>query len=366
MLRLRHASLSLVLLATTASAAPVRRTARPPARLPTTLLIRVVDSVTRNPLPNAEVSTPRLRRLTDVEGNVRFTWPEGGAISIRVRQLGFRYADRTLRRGTSTTATVDTVTVVLARAVFALPQVVTVADGRCVESLDSAALALSRSSMELLRLGAEQYNSFRAAYPFSVTLNRRTVRNPAIYRGPRVEVEKENAESETYGDIYAPGRVLLKTRTGYFVPVLFVSALADSAFWSRHCFAARGVETREGRRVIRLDFTPSRNARAADWEGSAWLDSAASTLRRVDFRLVNIRTADREAPNRFEGYTTFSMPSPYIAVPESTVAWWWVRTRPSAGDDKFTADVLQFLTTQQTTYRKGSPPPPVVGDGATQ
>jgi hypothetical protein len=146
--------------------------------------------------------------------------------------------------------------------------------------------------------------------------------------------------------------------------VLFVAALADSAFWSRHCFAARGVESREGRRVIRLDFKPSRNVRAPDWEGSAWLDSAASTLRRVDFRLVNIRTADREAPNRFEGYTTFSMPSPYIAVPDSTVAWWWIRTRPTPTDDKFTADVLQFLTAQAMTYRRGAPPPPVVGDGA--
>jgi hypothetical protein len=334
------------------------RTAPP---LPATLLVRVIDSVTRNPLPNAEVSTPSLRRLTDAEGNARFTWPEGGAISIRVRQLGFRYADRTLHRGTSATATVDTVVVVLARAVFALPQVVTIADARCVESLDSATLALSRSTMELLRFGAEQYNSFRAAYPFSVTLDRRTVRNPAVYRGPRVDEQRELAESDSYGDVYAPGRVLLKTRTGYFVPVLFVSALADSAFWSRHCFAARGVESREGRRVIRLDFTPSRNVRAPDWEGSAWIDSAASVLRRVDFRLVNVR--DREAPNRFEGYTTFSMPSPYIAMPDSTVAWWWIRTRPTPRDDKFTADVLQFLTTKEIGYRRGSPPPPVTGDG---
>src|ERR671911_1930059 len=125
------------------------------ARLPVTLLIRVIDSASRLPLPNAEVSTPSRRRLTDAEGNVRFPWPEGGAISIRVRQLGFRYADRTLRRGTSRTATVDTAVVALAPAAFALPQVVTQAEARCPAVQDSATMAFSRSTMELLRFGAE-------------------------------------------------------------------------------------------------------------------------------------------------------------------------------------------------------------------
>ena len=215
-------------------------------------------------------------------------------------------------------------------------------------------MAFSRSTMELLRFGAEQYNAFRAAYPFNVSLARRTVRS-AVFKGPRVEESKESAESESYGDPYLPGQVILRTRVGYYVPVLFVSALADSAFWARHCFVAKGVHSRDGHRVIRLDFTPSRGVREVEWEGSAWLDSAASVLRRVDFRLVNIR--DPRAPRRFEGYTTFAMPSPYIAVPDSTVAWWWTETVPTANDDKFTADVLQFLTMREMAYRAGTPPP---------
>ncbi|MEO6526377.1 MAG: hypothetical protein ABIP93_07115 [Gemmatimonadaceae bacterium] len=323
------------------------------AQRPVGLLVRVVDSVSRLPLPNAEVSSPRLRRLTDAEGNARFTWPEGGAISIRVRQIGFRYQDRTVRRGTSSTAKEDTVFVAMPHAVFALPQVVTQADVRCEAIQDSASMALSSSSMELLRFGAEQYNSFRATYPFEVTLTRRTVRSP-VFRGPRVEEAKELAESDTYGDVYLPGHVLLRTRVGYYVPILFVSALADSAFWVRHCFAARGVHSRDGRRVIKLDFAPARGVREVEWEGSAWLDSAASVLRRVDFRLVNVR--DRNAPKRFEGYTTFAVPSPYIAVPDSTVAWWWTLTEPSSSDDKFTADVLQFLTMRELAWRREKPP----------
>ena len=339
--------------ASTRATPSVGSAARAAAPLPVTLLVRVVDSASRLPLPNAEVSTPSRRRLTDAEGNVRFPWPEGGAISIRVRQLGFRYADRTLRRGSSRTATVDTVVVALAPAAFALPQVVTKAEARCTVQ-DSASMAFSRSTMELLRFGAEQYNSFRAAYPFRVSLVRRTVRS-AVFEGPRAEEAPESAESESYGDPYLPGQVILRTRVGYYVPVLFVSALADSAFWARHCFVARGVHSRDGHRVIRLDFTPSRGVREVEWEGSAWLDSAASVLRRVDFRLVNIR--DPRAPRRFEGYTTFAMPSPYIAVPDSTVDWWWTETVPTPTDDRYTADVLQFLTMRALAFRAGTPPP---------
>jgi hypothetical protein len=322
--------------------------------LPTMLVVHVVDSASRRPLVNAEVSAAPIRRLTDANGNARFAWPADGLLKIRVRQIGFRYAERTVHRGTSPTAREDTVVVALRTAAFALPQMVAVADVRCAAKPDSAALALSTSTMELLRFGAEQYNAFRAAYPFHVVLNRRTVRS-AVTKGPRAEEVKEEAESETFGDPYRPGMVIQRIPAGLYVPVLFVSALADSAFWNRHCFDAKGVETREGRRVIRLDFVPSRGVRETEWAGSAWIDSAASVLRRVDFRLVNIQ--GRGAPQRYEGYTTFSMPSPFIAVPDSTIAWWWSETKPSSSDDKYTADVLQFLTTRDVVYLRDTPPP---------
>jgi hypothetical protein len=352
MRRMRLGSLAIVLSATVVSASPHEST--PPAPLPVTLLVRVVDEVTRIALPNAEVTAEPYRRLTDGEGNARFPWPDEGTLVIRVRQLGFRYADLTAHRGTSTAATVDTVIVALARAAFALPQVDTRANGRCDESPDPASIALSTSSMELLRFGAEQYDSFRATYPFNVTLARRTLRNAPARAQARLEESLERTSSLTYGDVYKPGKVIERTNTGYFIPVLFVSTLADSAFWARHCFAARGVETREGRRVIRLDFYPSRDIREVEWEGSAWIDSSASVLRRIDFRLANVR--DPRAPRRFEGYTTFSVPSPYIAVPDSTVAWWWTRNYPTRADDQHSAETLQSLTVREMAYLRGMPP----------
>jgi len=321
--------------------------------LPTVLVVHVVDSASLAPLPNAEVTSAPIRRLTDTEGNARFTWPASGVLKLRVRELGFRYAETTVHRGHSPTATEDTVVVALQHAAFALPQMVTQAEVRCVGNQDSAAFAFSRSTMELLRFGAEQYDNFRATYPFHVALARRTVRS-ALPKAERVEETSEFAESETFGDPYQPGQVLLRIPKGYYVPTLFVSTLADSAFWNRHCFYAKGVESRDGRRVIRLDFEPSRGVKAVDWEGSAWIDSAASVLRRVDFRLANLR--GRFGPRRFEGYTTFTVPSPYIAVPDSTIAWWWTESEPSPNDDKYTADVLQFLTMKRMEFRREPPP----------
>ena len=84
----------------------------------------------------------------------------------------------------------------------------------------------------------------------------------------------------------------------FFVPLLFVSALADSAFWARHCFVARGVESHDGRRVIRLDFTPALGVDEPEWEGAAWIDSAASVLARVEFRLTNLRDRNGAATVR--------------------------------------------------------------------
>src|SRR3954469_24318630 len=89
------------------SARATRRLESPRHALPTTLLVHVVDSASLNPLPNAEVTSAPLRRLTDSDGNARFSWPAAGVLKIRVRELGFRYAELTVHRGQSTTATED-------------------------------------------------------------------------------------------------------------------------------------------------------------------------------------------------------------------------------------------------------------------
>lgn len=325
------------------------------AQQPATLRLRVVDSASRAAIPNAEVTAVTRHALTDARGEIRIVWPASGTLSVRVRQLGFRYAERTFVRGASASATEDSAVVALAHAEFALPQVVVRAERRCRPDQDAARVALSQSSIELLRFGAEQYGNFRRAYPFAITLERRTTRPELNRLGPRTEKVEELTNSDSWGDRYMPDAVLQHTSaTSWFVPLLFVSALADSAFHARHCFVARGVETREGRRVIRLDFTPALDVRDVDWEGAVWIDSAASVLRRVEFRLTNLR--NHYGPRYFEGYTMFSTPSPFIARPDSTVARWSTYGTSVGYEERASPEAVQTLVIRDVTYRRDRPP----------
>src|SRR6476661_7396928 len=115
-------------MATNATRAPV-------PHAPATLLLRVVDSVTQLPVPNAEITAHERRGLTDVRGEVRVFYPEDGELHVRIRQIGFRYADRTFRRDPART-TEDTAVVAIARISFALPQVVVRAERHCREPID--------------------------------------------------------------------------------------------------------------------------------------------------------------------------------------------------------------------------------------
>jgi hypothetical protein len=346
----------MLLVASMAAHATRAPTPRAPlSRAPATLLLRVVDSASQLPIPNVEITAHERRGLTDVRGEVRVFYPEDGELLVRIRQIGFRYADRTFRRDPSRT-TEDTAVVALARIGFALPQVVVRAERNCKEPVEPSYAALTEASMELLRFGAEQFENFRRAYPFDFALEQRT--SVALSFGvarPRLRPRIDTLESNKWGDRYMPGKVVIQSgRDEYFVPLLFVSALADSMFWNRHCFAARGVESRDGRRLIRLDFSPTLDVRDPDWEGSAWLDSARSVLARVDFQLTNLRSAI--GPQRFGGYTVFSTPTPYIARPDSTVATWITAAPTGAYGELRRSGGTQMLLIRDVMYRGRKPP----------
>ena len=171
----------------------------------------------------------------------------------------------------------------------------------------------------------------------------------------RPRIEREPTASSVWGDRYTPGRVVVTVGPNeYFVPLLFVASLADSAFWDNHCLMARGVESRDGRRLIRLDFSPTLDVRDVEWEGTAWLDSARSVLARVDFHLTNLRRT--EGPQRFDGYTVFSTPTPYIAMPESTFVRWTMGLRSDPFGEIRSWDAVQTLVMRELRYLEGRPP----------
>lgn len=88
--------------------------------------------------------------------------------------------------------------------------------------------------------------------------------------------------------------------------------------------------------------------------GVALLDSATSELRRIEFRMTGLDFGSR--PRRLEGYTTFTAPSPFIVVPDTSLAVWW-RHEPNRRGEWGPADVGQMLYIRKLTWRRGKPPP---------
>ena len=321
------------------------------------LLVKVVDGESSQPLPNAEVIDldASTRRFTNSEGEARIAWPDRGRLRLRVRQLGFQFEDRELTRpADATAAAVDTATFRLSRVAYTLPNVATRAPAKCVADGDAASRALAAVALGQLQMSAERYESFRKAYPFRIKQKRRTIHFNANGTARDVREGTEEETSTQWGERYQPGRVIDRRAYGFSVPLLFLSALADPVFWDHHCFSVRGVETFHDARVLRLEFEPALNVSSVDWMGSAFVDSATSVLQRVEFQLTGLQLND--VVRRLEGYTTFRSPSPYIVVPDSTVAMWWRRGEAEYEPPWKGPDTVQLLELLAVTYNKGKPP----------
>lgn len=343
----------LVALGAASALAWVAVPASPAARVGT-LVVRVVDLASREPIPNAQVTDldAAIQYLTNARGEARLERGDRYAVRVRVRQLGYRFVERTLP---VSAAAADTATFALERAPFVLPVQRATAIDRCDMRTDAATQELSLLALSQLRLAAEHYDAFRRTYPFTVRSERKTVTFHRRTGAPaRPIVLRERTSSSRWGDPYRPGRVLRRERLSFSASLLFVLALADTAFWDRHCLVARNVESHADQRWLRLDFAPARDLDSPDWSGSAWLDSATSVLRRIEFRMTGL--GEHDTPRRLEGYTTFSAPSPFITIPDSTLAYWW-RGAPASEDQWGTPDVLQVIHVTVIEYDDAKPPP---------
>jgi hypothetical protein len=349
----RRTVLTIVLAVASTPAGLAARSATERGARAASLVVQVLDAGSRRPLPNADVADLEsgTHRLTNERGEARLDWPAAHTLHLRVRQLGYRFVEREVR---ASGAAADTVIFALDRVAFVLPELRAEAVHRCDALSDSSSQQLALLALGQLRLAAEHYEQFRRAYPFEMKAERRTVLVGADGRPRRVQVNQERERSDRWGDPYRPGEVLHRERRGFSASLLFISTLADSVFWDVHCFNVGGMETRGTQRLLRLEFSPNPDLRTPDWEGAAWLDSASSVLRRIEFKLAGL--SDDDEPRRLEGYTTFSAPSPYITIPDSIVAYWW-RRAPAERSEWGTPDVVQLLRVIDIRYRGATPPP---------
>lgn len=307
------------------------------------LVVVVRADADARPLQNAEVMVTGTndRRFTNTNG-VAVLRIASTARMLRVRQIGFAFRDVAIPPA-------DTVEVRLVPIPFALPTVSTRAASAC-DGITPTDGALEAWALSQLREGAERYESFRKAYPFEVTQMRRTVSAPRS-KQERVRDARERVSSGRWGERYQRGMVVQEGPLGFSVPILFLATLGDSAFWDDHCAERAEVSTVDSTRVVQLSFVPARHVGTTDWSGVAFLDSATSALRKVEFRL---RVQGRAGPRRFEGYTTFRQPSPFIQVPDTTIAYWW-RTSPATGEEWGLPAVVQRVAVETLKFRKEPP-----------
>jgi hypothetical protein len=319
------------------------------ARQPEPITVIVIDSLSRHALPNADVTdlTTGQHRITDEQGRAYLTWPSDGRMRLRVRQVGYQPRQSAIDKS----ATGRAVTIAMSKVAYVLSGVRST--GRCSTQVDTTLLGLSVVALDQLKQAAEKYDEFRRAYPFEATVERRTAAVPPTGIVKRIVVAKEKYRSEEFDSEYRPGDIVNRRFGDFRVPLLLISTLADSVFWQHHCFVARGFRWYQGDRVVRLEFSPTADVHGPDYKGSAVLDSATSMLLRVDFELANARRGDR--PTRLEGYTTFMSPSPFVVLPDSTVAIWWL-SDPQKSDSN-NPDYAQSLHVEAVKYRKQTPPP---------
>jgi hypothetical protein len=318
---------------------------------PSTALVTVIDSSARYPLANADVIDlgTGQHRFTDESGRARVPWPGDGVLRLKVREVGYQPRQRTLRQsdGSGATATFE-----MNRVAYVISPIKATSHCSSSAAADSGALDLSVSALDQLKQGAEKYDQFRRQYPFEATVERRTAAVPEQGDLKRIVVNTEKFRSDSWEPSYTPGDIVQYYRGGFTVPLLLLSTLGDSVFWEHHCFAVDGVESYRGSRVVRLEFSPTTDVKGPDYSGTAFLDSANSSLVRVDFRLAN--PPGGNGPKKLEGYITFTSPSPYVEVPDTTGAIWWMRSADHGDWGK--PDYAQVMRLQELKYRKEKPP----------
>jgi hypothetical protein len=304
-------------------------------------------------LPNAEVieSDNGVRHFTSQAGEVRLNVPADRQVNLRVRQIGFAFADFKVQPRAGD----DTLTVHLKRIAFALPRVVTITRREC-PTLASDVDALGYWALDALREGAERYVSFRTSFPFRVEFDRTSYFKPEGNEPQRGVRSAETTDGEKWGEAYKPGGVVTDRPMGFSILFLFLQHMAQPVFWEQHCVTNAAVEDGRSSRVVRLSFEPTKLVKESDWSGDVLIDSSTSVLRRIEFRL-RVSPRDKVAPPRFEAYTTFRYPSPFIAIPDSTVSMWW-RSPANKDGDWGLPDVTQALAVTKLTYRRAAPPKP--------
>lgn len=237
------------------------------------------------------VSIPRLEReqFTNERGVFVITGVPLGLTHLRVRHLGYtpQELDVVVRPGEN-----DTIHVALSHIAVRLSAIEVRAYPICTRpgAPDPAADSGFATVFGQLRQNADQYRLLSRAYPFRTAVERTT---SVIYADNRTRRERVDTIGLRSVDEwqYKPGGVVVQDRKMFWrvgavqmrVPTL--AALADTSFISHHCFYNGGLETIDGRELVRIDFVAASSIRDPDVDGAMYLDPSNFQIRRTFLHL---------------------------------------------------------------------------------
>lgn len=320
---------------------------------PIPVIIAIRDAATGAALPNAELLDTTSRRVqgrSDRNGLIRLRL-DRSPTCYRVRQIGYLPAGLP---SSVVPAPNDTLVIGLERAAFALEELTVLSGSGCPGSSPGSG-GTAAWLLDQVQLAASTYEGFVEAWPFDVRLERRTsARRPTGTYALREA--RERVEGKRWREEYKPGSVVKRDRLGFSVPLFFVTLLGNQTFLENHCFRYDSLGTVDGGRTpFRiLSFTPVPSIEKVDWAGRILLDPKSGILRQIRFELVNLKGFRSLA--RFEGSTTFREVSPFVVIPDSTLAWWW-RTEERARERNSLPDVVQQLKVTELKFRDDKRPP---------
>ncbi len=318
---------------------------------PIPVIIAIRDAATGSSLPNAELldtTSLRVQGRSDRNGLIRLRLDRTPGC-YRVRQIGYLPAG--LPAGT-VPAPNDTLVIGLERAAFALEDLTVLSGSGCPGSSPGSG-GTAAWLLDQVQLAASTYEGFAEVWPFEVRLERKT----SIRRGTggyALREARERVEGKRWREEYRPGNVVKSDRLGFSVPIFFVTLLGNRTFLENHCFRYDSLGTVDGSPFRILSFTPVPSIEKVDWAGRILLDPESGILRQIKFELVNL--AGFRSLARFEGTTTFREVSPFVVIPDSTLAWWW-RTADRARERNSLPDVVQLLKVTELKFGDDKRPP---------
>ena len=314
-----------------------------------TIELHVVAAETTQPIPFSDVSilSQRFSGFTDSAGTMVIRSLPAGTLELRVRRVGFRPTSVRV-----TIAANETRRVRVALPVIALRLAsVKVSQDVCGDGGGDTSVV---TILQQARLSGERYAMLAERYPFVLSMERVFAEQGKVpirwsgrarpRRGDRVVQRHDTVEVTGRSEWrYAPGKLIGGTHDGYqemgarekmVVPHLM--DLADEAFVATHCFRYAGiVDADSNRRVLRVDFRPTRDIRERDVRGSMYFDTATYQI------LKTTLFAQRPVPE-----------APQTDTWEVRVDSWFREIRPGIP----IIDRIESTTTREST-RRGPPNP---------